>query len=112
MKLFDVKKQEPVTLDFGNNTQLQLSFDFNAFAEIEEQYGSIDEAMKLVEQGKFKPIQFVIWAGLQAHAEEITLKQVGSMIDLSNMKSLMEALTTAFSGSLPDDDGSKTDPNE
>jgi len=88
--------------------QRHLYFDLNAFAELEEMYGSVDAAMASLEQGSVKGIRALVWAGL-IHEEmdekgepQITQRQVGSWIGFENVKTiaekLTEALTTAQTG--------------
>lgn len=78
-----------------------LRFDLNAFAEIEEKFGDIDQAMNLVEAGNVKAIRFVVWAGLIHEDENLSEKEVGRMIDAYNLPAVSVSLIQALTGSLP-----------
>lgn len=100
----DVRPQKvPIMLD----KQRHLYFDLNAFAELEEEYGSVESAMKAMETGSIKAIRLLVWAGL-IHEEldedsnaKITPKQVGAMLTLENMKELSEKLGRAIRQAVP-----------
>ncbi len=84
-----------------------LYFDLNAFAELEEAYGSVDNAMKALDEGSIKGIRLLLWAGL-IHEEldengepTITQKQVGSWLDLEKVTELSEKIGEALSGNTP-----------
>lgn len=79
-----------------------IKFDLNAFIELEEMYGSIDGALKEMEKGSIKAVRAILWAGLIHEDESLTLKQVGSMVDMDNLPRITEALSQAISDSLPE----------
>lgn len=82
-----------------------INFDLNAFATLEEMYGSIDEIFEQMDKGSMKALRTLLWAGLLhevPEGEELTEKQVGSWINLQNMPALMAALNQAMEVSLPE----------
>lgn len=84
-----------------NGTERNLKFDLNAFAELEEIYGSIDAAMQAMEKGSIKSIRTLIWAGLIHEDEKLTEKQVGSWIALRDLEPMTIALKNAMETALP-----------
>ena len=79
-----------------------LVYDLNAFAELEEQFGSIEKAMEALEGGKIKAIIAILWAGLVHEDESLTPKMVGSIIGLTDLQEVADALGKAISSAMPD----------
>ena len=104
-----------------------FKFDLNAFAILEEEYGTVMEALNAfrgetdkdengkpimltdkdgnkVEQRKFKlkPIRTLIYAGLSHEDDNLTEKQVGAMLDFSTLPEIAEKLTEAITGAMPE----------
>lgn len=80
-----------------------LQYDLNAFIELEDLYGSIDDALNEMDKGKnkIKAIRAVLWAGLIHEDESLTPKQVGAMINLSKLEEVTEALMRAIEAAMP-----------
>jgi hypothetical protein len=104
----DKIKQEPVYLELDKKRQ--LIYDLNAFVEMEETYGSVDEALNAMDKGSIKAIRFFLWIGFLAEDPTLTLQQVGAMITLDNLVEIGNAITKTMESSLPDK--SKQNPNE
>lgn len=97
-----------------------IRYDLNAFAEMEDLFGSMEEAQERLQGGSMKDIRTVLWLGLiwdEVVLDEVTgdpikytLSQyeVGSWLTTMNLQDIMDKLQSAISGSLPDNDGSKT----
>ena len=81
-----------------------LHYDLNAFAELEEVYGSIESAMNALSKGSVKAIINVLRAGLLHENEELTVKDTGKMFDLSRMKEIGELINQAITLAMPDQD--------
>ena len=99
----EIKVSEvPIVLDKPR----KLKFDLNAFIELEDLYGSIEDALKEMQEGKnkIKAIRAVLWAGLIHEDENLTPKQVGAMIDLSKLEEVTNALMEAIEGAMPSKD--------
>ena len=59
--LKDVRlKPVPIELDKART----VFYDFNAYAELEEQFGSLDKMFKRIEKPTLKDLQKLLWAGL------------------------------------------------
>lgn len=97
-----------------------IRYDLNAFAEMEDLFGSMEAAQERLQGGSMKDIRTVLWLGLiwdEVVLDEVTgdpikytLSQyeVGSWLTTMNLQEVMDKLQSAISGSLPDNDGSKT----
>lgn len=95
----DVKvKKFPVRLDGNDRT---LVFDLNAFAEIEDAYGDIELAMQKMQAGSPKALRILLWAGLLHENEELTLKEVGKMLDMAGIQDLTHILVQGLGAHTP-----------
>lgn len=107
----DVKLKAAV-LELGGKER-HMRFDLNAFAELEEAYGSIEGAMGALEKGSIKALRAIIWAGLlHEHTDSdgnptLTLLEVGSWIDIKDLPTLSEKLGKALEQALPTADESE-----
>lgn len=111
-----IKKASSNTIELGGKERT-LQFDMNAYAELEERFGSIEKAMKQLQKGGMKDIRTILWVGLiheEAVLDEITGEpikynitpyQVGNMIKNAGMLKLAsEKLSQAMSdGMTPED---------
>lgn len=79
----------------------ELLYTLNAMAELEERYGSVDDAFKQLEAGRIKAIRFFIWAGLLHTEEGLTEMQVGDMIDMKCLEDIMATVGEAFNNDMP-----------
>ncbi|BCJ86450.1 hypothetical protein [Effusibacillus dendaii] len=96
--LADVRvKSVQVTLD----KERSLLYDLNAFAELEDKFGSIDETLEKVGKGSIKALRAVLWAGLLHEDESLTEKQVGKLITLADLQELSTAVNQALTASMP-----------
>ena len=64
----------------------KLLLDLNAFAELEDKFGSLDQASQKMQQGSVKATRTLLWAGLLHEDENLTECQVGAMISLTNVE--------------------------
>ena len=101
MALKDIRNGSvPITLDKPRH----IRFDLNALVEIEEAYGSMDNAFAAMKSGSMKAVRTMLWAGLIHEDEELTLRDAGRMVTPLNVNDLSDALSEALSGSLPEDE--------
>lgn len=108
----DVKsKKKTITLLDG--VERTIKFDLNAMAELEDKYGSVDAAFEMLDKNSIKALRFILWAGLVHEDENLTERQVGSLIDMQYMSELMETLGDAFEGDMPVEQSNEgtSDPN-
>lgn len=101
--LKDVRsKGTPITLNDG--VERELKFTLNALAEMEDRYGSVDEAFKQLDNGSIKAVRFVLWAGLMHNDDSLTERQVGNLIDTQCMEGIMKQLSAAFDNDMTKED--------
>jgi len=72
-----------------------LFYDLNAFAELEEIYGTVNDSLKALRGGAVKDFINFLWAGLLHEDETLTPKDVGRLSDLSTAKEIMKTIHTA-----------------
>ena len=96
-------RKAPVVIDIGDGIERRLRYTLNAFALIEEKYGTIDKAMEVLEAGSIAAIRFALWAGLVHEDENLSEHYVGDQIDLSDLEALAEKMNEAMMGDLPQD---------
>lgn len=72
-----------------------LRFTLNALAEIEDKLGVPLSKLGEVDLG-IKAAQVMLWAGLLHEDETLSLKQVGDMVDLSNLEYVQKKIGEAF----------------
>lgn len=100
MALHDIREVRiPIELDKLRT----LLFDLNAFAELEDKFGSLDQAFQKMQQGSVKATRTLLWAGLLHEDESLTERKVGAMISLTNVETIMEQITRALTAALPED---------
>jgi hypothetical protein len=99
-KVNDAKRVEN-TITLTDGVKRKLRFTLNAMAELEDKYGSVDEAFELLEKSNIKALRFILWTGLMSDSPELTEMDVGNLIDIQYMKELMETLGTAFGSDMP-----------
>ena len=88
-----------ITLSDGK--ERELLFTLNAMAELEDRYGSVEDAFKLLEAGSIKAIRFFLWAGLLHTEEGLSEMQIGSMIDIKCLEEIMTTVGDAFGNDMP-----------
>lgn len=111
--LKDIKEVAPVTIFLGGRERV-VKYDLNAFAELENTYGTVDAAMAKLSDGKLKDLRNILWAGLiheEAEFDEITGEptkynitpyQVGSWVaSPAEMQAVGESVGRAMSAGMP-----------
>jgi hypothetical protein len=93
-------KREPVMVMLDK--ERQLKFTLNSFSEMEERYGSIDDAVAAMEKGSIKAIRFMLWCGLTSDDETLTEKQVGGMIELQDLEELAQKMNQVMGMDMPE----------
>jgi hypothetical protein len=112
MPVSDVRvKPIPITLD----KERTLKYDFNAFAEIEERFGTIQKAFgELTDKKspKLKAVRAILWAGLIHEDPKLTEQQVGAMLSLGDLATIMPAVLEAIHAAMPkisEEEGAKNE---
>lgn len=89
--------------------EYELTFNFGVLGELEDIYGSIDKALNEIQQGKVKAITNFIYANMiqEDENENLTVKQVGKMLDMNFIVELTSKMGKAIENSF-----GKTEGNE
>ena len=100
MAMHDIREVRiPIELDKPR----VLLFDLNAFAELEDKFGSLDQAFQKMQQGSVKAPRTLLWAGLLHEDETLTERREGAMISMTNVETIMEQIIQALTVALPED---------
>ena len=94
------EKRVAITLDKPR----YIKFGFEAFALLEEKFGTLEQAMSALEEGKLNTLKTILWAGLQDGLEEdevLTEKQVGKMLEIDMLSMIVAAITSAINQAMP-----------
>lgn len=102
-------KSKAVKITLTDGVEREIRFTLNAMAELEDRYGSVDEAFKQLDNNSIKALRCVLWAGLIHEDPSLTEQQVGNLIDLQYMQELMTSLGAAFSANMPEPEPEKLD---
>lgn len=100
-------KREKVFIELDK--QRELKYTLNSFAEMEDKYGTVDDALKEMEKGSIKAVRFMLWAGLIHEDDELTEKQVGKLVELQDLESLSSKMNDVMTTDLPTDNQKKTE---
>lgn len=99
--LADVRRKK-VSIVLSDGVERELKFTLNSMAEIEDKYGSAEEIFEQLEEKKsFKALRCLLWAGMIHQSPDITEIEVGNLIDMANIDSLMVQVAGALNGDLP-----------
>ncbi len=102
MSLHDIKSMVvPLALDKPRT----IKFDLNAFAELEEKYGSMEKAFSAMQSGSIKAARTLLWAGLLHEDESLTERKVGGLVTLENLSTVMDSITVALTEAIPQEEG-------
>jgi hypothetical protein len=111
----DVKNLNGQKITMGGKLRT-IKYDLNAYAELENRYGSVETAMAELKTGKIGSIKVILWAGLiheEANIDEITGEptsynmtpyEVGSWIDTSMIGEVTDLMTRALTKALPEEE--------
>lgn len=95
-------KSKAVKITLTDGVERTIKFTLNAMAELEDRYGSVDEAFKQLDNNSIKAVRCILWAGLIHEDPDLTEQQVGNLIDIQYMQELMSSLGEAFDADMPE----------
>lgn len=101
--VINVPEAQLVTMNLDK--ERHLKFDLNAFAMLEEKYGSIDEALRKIENGSITALRFILWAGLVHEDPTLTVEDVGRMFDIRNLSEVSKQIFEAVGAAMPSREG-------
>ena len=83
--------------------EFEVRFDLNALCELQDKFGELEQAFDGLDKGDFKKIRSLLHIALaNGEHETITEKEVGALIDFTNLSIITDTLTTAFSNAMPE----------
>lgn len=94
-------KVAPVKITLSDGKERYLKFTLNALAELEDRYGTVEDAFKALETNSIKAVRTILWAGLLHEDPNITEHEVGNLIDIAYMQELMESIGGSLGQDLP-----------
>ena len=99
---YDLRSIRPrkIEIEFEDKPR-HLLFDMNALAELEEMYGSYGEATAALSAGSFRATRALLYCGLLHEDPEMTLQKAGSLVAMSQMDVLSDALVAAMQDAVP-----------
>ena len=89
------------TITLNDGVEREIKFTLNAMADMEDKYGSIDNAFKALDEGSIKAARFILWAGLSHTDENLTEQQVGKLIDMDCLQDIFEKMSEALGEDMP-----------
>lgn len=95
-------KSKAVKITLTDGVERTIKFTLNAMAELEDRYGSVDEAFRQLDNNSIKAVRCILWAGLIHEDPDLTEQQVGNLIDIQYMQELMASLGEAFDADMPE----------
>jgi hypothetical protein len=102
MSKLNLVKAKGVTISLGGK-DIELVYDFNAFAELEEKFGSVQKAFEAMSvNARMIDILNIIKAGMASSDVDISTKELGSYLTPRNITQLVEVITDALTSSLPE----------
>lgn len=112
MSKLSLVKPKNITLELGGK-EYKIVYDFNAFAELEENFGSVQDAFeRLSNSPKMGDILTIVKAGLASSEVEVSKKELGSYLTPANLPEVMQAINEAISIAMPAvDENNKTAKN-
>jgi hypothetical protein len=79
-----------------------LVFSLWAFALIEKETGKNTLNGEIFSSVNATELIAIVWAGLQASEPNLTMQEVGSMLDFGDIKDVTDAIGQAFSKAMPE----------
>lgn len=107
MSLKEVKEKDFV-LNLGNE-EYKLRLDMNALCELEEIYGSINDALTSFKEKPLQAMRNFIYAMLKSEREELTIGEVGKLIKVSNLEETLVNLEKVLEEAFPVEDKENTE---
>lgn len=98
------KTRPDIPIEIGGKKR-HLRFDLNAMAEFEEATGTPltgENISKVMSQGGAKALRALLWACLLHEDENLTLKEVGSWVNLKDINELPGKILEAFEAAMPE----------
>lgn len=95
-------RRNKIKVVLSDGVERELKFSLNAMADLEDKYGTVDNAFKELEEGHITAVRYILWAALRDDDESLTERQVGGLIELSSIGDIMKAMNSAATGDMPE----------
>lgn len=90
-------KRSAVKITLADGKERVLRYTLNAMIELEESYGSVEEAFRVLEEtNSLKALRKILWAGLLHEEDALTEQEIGALIDIEYMQELVNGVGTAL----------------
>lgn len=97
----DVKPKKR-TVDLGDGVEREVVLSLNAMAELEDKYGSIDNAFEKIKKGSIATIRFLLWCVLVPDGDtDLTEREIGRLIKLDNIQEIMTSVMDVLEDQMP-----------
>lgn len=93
-------KPQGVILQLGE-TEYNLVYDFNSFAELEKEFGSIQGAFEALANPKMIDVLKIVKAGLISNKNQISTQELGSYLTPNTLGDIMGLVTEAMNIAMP-----------
>lgn len=80
-----------------------IVFDLNSFAELEDQFGSVQAVLDQMSSGSVKALRLLLWAGLMHEDPNLTPKDAGKLIQFGDVAVLTDIINAALDAAQPKD---------
>lgn len=102
------KVNKPKKVELADGKEYEIKFDLNSLCTLQDKFGEdVFKALSGIDGSDFKLIRTILFVVLEH--EGLTEKEVGSLIDMSNMPSVVEALSMAVENSAPENEETQTE---
>ncbi|MGE7932115.1 hypothetical protein [Viridibacillus arvi] len=102
------KVNKPKKVELADGKEYEIKFDLNSLCTLQDKFGEdVFTALSGIDGSDFKLIRTILFVVLEH--EGLTEKEVGSLIDMSNMPSVVEALSMAVHNSAPENEETQTE---
>ncbi len=82
--------------------EYKLKFTLNSMIKFEEETGKQIMEPGALDNMNMKELRVMLWACIKSDEKQLTLDEVGEMIELDQLTEITEALTQAFEVSTPE----------
>lgn len=89
------------TIDLGDGVERDIEFSLNAMADLEDKYGTIENAFKKIQEDNISAIRFLLWCLLNNGEQEISEREIGRLINLRNLNDLMSSVMDYMEEAMP-----------
>jgi phosphopantetheine adenylyltransferase len=94
-------KKNIETFTIGGKTY-EIKMDFNVLAELEEVYGSIDQALTDLSNMKIKAIRALVYSIVKVEDETATLKGVGALLNQDFITEILVKVGNVLNNDMPE----------